>query len=144
MIRGLLKLILVVIVIAAVGAFFLGYRWGDRDGSVIDRPVGTTGTDQIDIDRARETGAEIGERVARGAETAERAASAAALTSKIKAKMALDERVAAASIDVDTRGSVVTLSGNVGSQAERVRAVELARETEGVTSVVDQMTLSAR
>jgi osmotically-inducible protein OsmY len=33
----------------------------------------------------------------------------------------------------------VTLSGNVASKAERVRAVELARETAGVTRVIDDL-----
>ena len=61
------------------------------------------------------------------------------LTAKIKAKMALDDRVKAANIDVDTRGSVVTLTGRVNNDEERRRAVQLARETDGVTSVVDQM-----
>ena len=39
---------------------------------------------------------------------------AAALTSKIKAKMALDDLVNAADINVDTDGSAVTLTGKVG------------------------------
>ena len=69
-------------------------------------------------------------------------AEAGALTAKIKAKMALDDRVKAAKIDVDTAGSVVTLSGRVGSEAERARAVQLARETDGVTSVVDELTIA--
>ena len=42
-------------------------------------------------------------------------------------------------IDVDTDGTVVTLSGRVSSEAEHRRAVQLARETEGVTSVVDNL-----
>jgi hyperosmotically inducible protein len=143
MIRGLLKFALLVVVVVALGAFFLGYRWADGDdGVTLERPVGTTGeTLKVDTAKAREAGAELGEKVAVGAETAQRAASAATLTSKIKAKMALDDRVAASSIDVDTTGTVVTLSGRVSSQAERARALDLARETEGVTSVVDHLTV---
>ena len=34
---------------------------------------------------------------------------------------------------------VVTLNGTVDSAAQRDRAVQLARETEGVTSVVDEL-----
>ena len=143
MIRGLLKFALLVVIVVALGAFFLGYRWADGDGVSLERPVGTTGP-AIDTTRAREAGAELGERVAVGASAAERAAAAATLTSKIKAKMALDDAVSATNIDVDTEGTVVTLSGRVGSQAERERALRLARETEGVTSVVDQLTVAAR
>ena len=64
---------------------------------------------------------------------------AAASTSKIKAKMALDDLVKAADIDVDTDGSVVTLTGDVGSAEERRRALRIARETDGVTKVVDHL-----
>ena len=145
MIRGLIRLVLVVLIVVALGAFFLGYRWAGDGDAIVDRPTATSGSlPDVDIDtsRAREVGADVGERVAVGAATAQEAAAAAALTSKIKAKMALDDRVAAATIDVDTSGSVVTLSGRVSSAAERDRALALARETDGVTSVVDRLTVS--
>jgi osmotically-inducible protein OsmY len=38
----------------------------------------------------------------------------------------------------------VTLSGTVASRAEHDRAVSLARETEGVTQVIDELTLNVR
>ena len=63
----------------------------------------------------------------------------AALTSKIKAKMVLDDTIKARSIDVSTEGTTVTMSGVVRSAAERERAVQLARETTGVTQVVDRL-----
>jgi len=92
---------------------------------------------------AGKTSAEVTDRAAAGVHTAvnraEEAVIAAALTSKIKAKMALDDVVKAADIDVDTDGSVVTLTGHVGSAAERRRAVRLATETDGVTKVVDRL-----
>ena len=53
------------------------------------------------------------------ATTLEGALSESALTTKIKAKMALDDRVTARAIGVDTAGTVVTLTGSVGSNAER-------------------------
>jgi osmotically-inducible protein OsmY len=62
-----------------------------------------------------------------------------ALTAKIKSKMVLDDEVKARGIDVDTSGTVVTLTGVVRSPAERDRAVRLARETEGVTKVVNKL-----
>ena len=149
MIRGLLKLILVVVLLVGLAAFFFGYRWADGDGIDVDRPVGTSGVlddadVDIDTDEARETGAEIGESVAVGASQAQRAAADASLTAKIKAKMALDDGVTAANIDVDTNGSTVILSGRVGSDAERTRALQLARETDGVTSVEDRLQTSTR
>jgi hyperosmotically inducible protein len=53
--------------------------------------------------------------------------------------MALDDTVKALNIDIDTKGTVVTLSGTVNSQAEHTKALQLARETEGVTSVIDRL-----
>ena len=142
MIGGLLRLILVVVLVVGLGAFFLGYRWADL-GLPDANPVGTSGAiDAGDKARAREAGAEIGEKVAAGADKAQRAAGEASLTAKIKAKMALDDGVRAADIDVDTDGTVVTLSGRVSSADEHTRALRLARETDGVTSVVDRLVVS--
>jgi hyperosmotically inducible protein len=62
-----------------------------------------------------------------------------ALTAKIKSKMVLDDDVQARAIDVDTSGTIVTLTGVVGSADERDRAVRLARETQGVTKVIDKL-----
>jgi osmotically-inducible protein OsmY len=66
------------------------------------------------------------------------------VTAKIKSKMALDDMVKARTINVDTTGSVVTLTGTVGSNQERERAVRLARETVGVTNVVDKLQVKQR
>ena len=137
MIRGLLRLALVVVIIAVAAAFFLGYRLGDNG---VEAPVSAReGIPDVDTAKARATGAAIGERVATGAAQAEQALAEGSLTAKIKAKMALDETVKALTIDVDTKGSVVTLSGSVNSEIERTKAVQLARETAGVTSVVDRL-----
>jgi hyperosmotically inducible protein len=138
MIRALLRLVLLAVVVVGLAAFFFGYRWGSTDEAT--RPAATSGrTTTIDTAKAREVGAEAGAAVAKGANEAQRAAVNASLTAKIKAKMALDDRVKAANIDVDTTGSVVTLTGRVSSDEERRRAVQLARETDGVTSVIDRL-----
>ncbi len=148
MIRALFKLIVLVVVIVAAGMFFLGWNFGDRTVEVDDtgRAVGTAGREAAEdtrqaADRAaekgREVGAEVGERVGAAADTASRALADGALTAKIKSKMALDDTVKALNLDVDTRGGVVTVKGYVRSDAERERALQLARETEGVTRVVD-------
>jgi osmotically-inducible protein OsmY len=145
MVRAVLRTVLIVIVVVAVGAFFFGYRWAGQDAPAqpaVERPIGTAGDAPIDTSRARETGAAIGEKVAVGANKAEKAVADASVTTKIKAKMALDDSVKALNIDVDTTGSVVTLTGRVSSEHERRRALLLARETEGVTSVVDHLTIA--
>ena len=137
MIRALLKLVVLVVLLAAAAAFFLGYRLAD-DGDAATVEM-TPAAPRVDVDKARQTGAAIGERVAVGAADAQRALNDGSLTAKIKSKMALDDSIQAASIDVDTNGGTVTLTGTVRSQAERAKAVQLARETAGVTSVADRL-----
>ena len=140
MVRTLLRVVLLIIILAAVAAFFFGYRMANRDDREPTFAVGTSGR-SVDVGTAREAGADIAEKVAMGANAAERIAASAALTAKIKSKMALDDTVKASRIDVDTAGGVVRLHGTVDSQAEHDRALQLARETEGVTSVIDELTI---
>jgi len=63
----------------------------------------------------------------------------ASITASVKTKMLADTAVSGLKIDVDTKEGVVSLSGNVSSAAEKQRAVEIARETDGVKSVKDQL-----
>jgi hyperosmotically inducible periplasmic protein len=63
----------------------------------------------------------------------------AALTSAVKTKFLADDQIAGLKIDVDTNKGIVTLSGPVRSAAEKQRAVKIARETDGVKSVVDKL-----
>jgi osmotically-inducible protein OsmY len=65
----------------------------------------------------------------------------AGITTAVKSKMAGDDSVKASDIDVDTHNHVVTLNGTVASQAEKERAVMIARNTDGVSSVVDDLTV---
>ena len=139
MFRALFKLVLLFVIIAAAAAFFLGYRLG---GDGVETPVSARQElPGVDTEKARQTGAAIGEKVATGAAVAEQALNEGALTAKIKSKMALDDTVKALSIDVDTKGTVVTLSGSVNSEAERTKAIQLARETDGVTAVNDRLVI---
>lgn len=138
MLRALFKLFLLMIVFIAVAGFALGW-WTGRPAEWFRRPDGGGTPGQIDATRAREAGAKMGEKAAVAAAKAQDALGEASLTAKIKSKMALDDLVRARNIDVDTLNGVVTLTGAVGSEAERQRAVQLARETTGVTSVTDRL-----
>ena len=141
MFRALLRLVVVLVIVVAAGAFFLGYWSSNRvDGPDVSVPVATTG--RVDTQKAKEVGAEVGAKTAEAANRAGAVLNEGALTAKIKSKMALDDLVRARSIDVTTSGQVVTLSGTVSSEAERTRAVQLARETAGVSQVVDRLTVA--
>jgi len=144
MFRALLRLIVLLVVLAAAAAFYLGY-WGSYRLHPSDRPSASVGTGgRIDADRAREAGAAVGEKTAEAANKAGAILADGALTAKIKSKMALDDTVEARRIDVSTTGHVVTLTGHVRTPAERTRALQLARETAGVTQVIDKLSVDAR
>jgi hyperosmotically inducible periplasmic protein len=61
----------------------------------------------------------------------------------VKTRFAADDTVKAYQINVDTRNGFVTLSGAVETRAAKDQAVRLARETEGVTDVADNLTVNA-
>ena len=67
----------------------------------------------------------------------------AGITTAVKSKMAADDTVKAYKIDVDTQNKVVTLSGDVDTAAQREQAVLIARNTKGVSDVIDQMRVSS-
>ena len=133
MFRGLLKLIILVVVLVGVGGFLLGW-WGSGR-SLLPDSAGA------DVQRAREVGAQVGEKTAEVASQAKAALDDGALTAKIKSKMALDDSVKALNIDVDTTKGVVTISGTVRTQSEHQRALQLAKETNGVREVVDRLVI---
>ena len=144
-VRALL-LSLLIILVAFVAFTYLTGTASWRYPHAQPNTVGTTGA--VDVNAARERGAEVGkktgEKVAIAAEKVKETAAEAALTSKIKAKMVLDDYVKARAIDVTTNGTTVTVSGTVRSGEEHDRAIRLARETAGVTQVIDHLTIETR
>ena len=149
MLRTLVRVILVVAIVVAAAAFFLGYRWGGGRNQATIRPaarqetaVGTRG-DSVDTarERARAAGAEIGEKVAIGAQKAGETLEEAGLTAKVKSKIALDDTLDGSRVQVTTDDARVTLSGTVVNEVQHRRALDLARETDGVASVVDHLSV---
>ena len=151
MLRALLRVILVVVIVVAAAAFFFGYRWGggrpqatttSEPAARQETAVATRG-DRADTtrERARAAGAEVGEKVAVGAQKAGETLEEAALTAKVKSKIALDDTLDGSHIQVSTDHQQVTLKGTVANEAQHERALALARETEGVTRVVDQLSI---
>jgi hyperosmotically inducible protein len=139
MFRALFRLVILLIVLAAVGGYVLGW-WGtgaplpDRDA------VATAGRTGAEV--AKRAGEQISQKTAEAAKTAEEALTDGTLTAKIKAKMALDDTVKARDLSVHTVDGVVTVTGTVRSNAERDRGLALARETNGVRRVEDRITVA--
>jgi hyperosmotically inducible protein len=92
----------------------------------------TTGSDDPAQDKAREKARDAAERTGD-------VISDAAITTAVKTKFLADTAVSGLKIDVDTTNGVVTLTGTISNPAERRKALEIARETEGVKSVKDNL-----
>ena len=127
-------LLLAAVGIGGVAAY---NHWADNNWSV------EPGAAAIDAERASRHAARLAGRAAAEASDAASklgdAVGANTVTMKIKSKMALDDYIDAGNIHVDTSDTTVTLTGVVRSADERDRAVRLARETRGVTQVVDRL-----
>lgn len=133
-----IRTVLLIAVLAIAGV--LAYNHWSGNGWTLRAPASSAG---VDVATAGQRGAGLANvAVEKGREAVtqiEGTLSTGALTAKIKSKMALDDHVKARSISVETAGSVVTLTGIVDSSEERDRALRLAKDTEGVTRVVDRL-----
>lgn len=67
----------------------------------------------------------------------------AALVTNVKTRLAADPDVGAINIDVDADGGTVTLSGVVRSERSRERALEIARNVDGVQRVNNEIRVQA-
>jgi osmotically-inducible protein OsmY len=65
----------------------------------------------------------------------------AGIAAKVKGKLAEDSQTSAIKIGVSTTDGVVTLSGTVPTGTEKTRAEQIARQTDGVKKVVDDITV---
>lgn len=91
---------------------------------------------------ANKTDAEIqAERERAEAEDLEKGLKDAGITAKVRTGLATDERISAFEVDVETRKGVVILKGAVDREGERTTVEEIARATEGVSGVVNRITV---
>jgi len=70
-----------------------------------------------------------------------RSAGDATINTAVKNKLAAEPTTSAAKIDVDTSNGVVTLSGKVPTTAEKSEAERIARNTQGVRQVVNNISV---
>jgi hyperosmotically inducible protein len=68
----------------------------------------------------------------------------AALTAAVKTAILADKSLSGRRIDVDARDGVITLRGEVRSQAEKEIAVQLARDATGAREVTDRLVIAPR
>jgi hyperosmotically inducible periplasmic protein len=63
------------------------------------------------------------------------------ITMKIKTAVTNESSLKASDITVETKNNVVTLTGTVASEAGKARAEQIAKQTQGVTKVIDNLTV---
>lgn len=96
--------------------------------------------DKIEVDRDADT--TLADRAKRGLSKAGEAISDQWITAKVSWFFVGEDVLDGSDINVDTDNRVVTLKGEVPSQAARARANALARQTEGVREVRDQLVIA--
>ena len=65
------------------------------------------------------------------------------LVMKIHSEFVDEDVLSGSNIDVDVKNGVVTLQGTVPSEAARARAIQSAKNNDGVKNVVDQLRIGA-
>jgi len=106
---------------------------------------GTTGEKARDAaDKTRDTAGKVANKTVDGVQKTGEVATDTWITTRVKSKF-IDESVLKGSdIHVETTNHVVTLTGTVPSEAGRARAVEQAKEVEGVHEVIDRLSIGPK
>jgi len=121
----------------------------------VDPNAGTKGTTGKAIDKTKEGAKTAGEKTKEGAKTVGEKTKEGAgkvgeevtdawIITRIKGKFLGEDALKGSDINVDCDNHVVTLHGTVPTQAGRARAVQQAKEVEGVKRVVDKLTIGPK
>jgi hyperosmotically inducible protein len=89
----------------------------------------------------RQDARELGQQVQNAAQNAQQAAADAALEAKVKTALSTRKGLDVKEIDVEAKGTAVTLKGDVATREQAELAERVASETEGVASVDNQLML---
>jgi osmotically-inducible protein OsmY len=104
-----------------------------REASKVGREASKVG------EKASHEASKAGEKASQEASKAGQHIEDAWITAKVQSKYFVNSDIKSREIDVDTKNGVVTLNGAVGTPAARDMAMNLARETDGVTRVVNNL-----
>jgi hyperosmotically inducible protein len=83
----------------------------------------------------------LGAQVETAADKARQAVTDAALAAKVKTALSTRQGLQGTDINVDAKGTVITLKGDVNRREQSKEAEQVARGTTGVTAVVNQLML---
>jgi osmotically-inducible protein OsmY len=117
-----------------------GEKTADATKSVVQK----TGEETKEIavktaNKTTEIAGEVGHKTKEIVSTTGEAITDGWITTKVTAKFHDETLLRGSDINVDTDNHVVTLKGTVGSGAAKARAAAIARGTEGVSHVINQL-----
>jgi hyperosmotically inducible periplasmic protein len=92
-------------------------------------------------EKSKEGAAKAADKSAGGIAKAGEAVTDTFIKTRVKSKFADEDLLKGSDISVEVKDHVVTLSGTVPSAAGRARAIEQAKEVDGVQRVIDRMTI---
>ena len=115
-----------------------GVKSVENNLTVTGVSTGTTGTDQ---DKSGQTQIVIKDDTTPAVKKGARVVGDASITSAVKTRLMADDLGRAMKIYVDTKDGVVSITGNVPTDADRTRIGELVAHTTGVKSVVNNLSV---
>jgi len=93
-------------------------------------------------EKSKDVGVKVAEKTKAGVSKTDEVLTDGWVSSRIRTKFMGDESLRNSDIQVNADKHVVTLSGTVVSDAARTKAVAIAKQVEGVDSVVDKLTVA--
>jgi osmotically-inducible protein OsmY len=118
---------------------------------VVDANVGTKGTVQETKAVAKEVGektkdgaVKVGEKTKEGVSKVGSEINDAWILGKVKAQFVGEDVMKGSDINVDCDKHIVRLRGTVPTAAAKARAMEIARKTDGVDHVIDELTIGPK
>jgi hyperosmotically inducible protein len=93
-------------------------------------------------EKSKDVGVKVAEKTKAGVSKTDEVLTDGWVSSRIRTKFMGDESLRNSDIQVNADKHVVTLSGTVVSDAARTKALAIAKQVEGVDSVVDQLTVA--
>jgi hyperosmotically inducible protein len=117
--------------------------WGIGAAAQQEGPAKKAGEKIDEAGRAVERGLQrAGESIREAFARTREAVHAMGVEARVYGRLHWDKALADCNIELDVRDGVATLRGTVPDAAAKTKAVELTRDTVGVTRVVDQLTIS--
>jgi len=111
-------------------------------------PTGTTGSMKNDAkkvgEKTKDGANAVADKTKEGLSKTGEVITDSWITTRVHSKFVDEDLLKGSDINVDTKDHVVTLKGTVMSAAGRARAVEQAKEVEGVHRVIDQLIIGPK